>query len=92
MTETLATLRRRVVDQLVTGALPREPGRAIVATYGDGSVCDICGEVTPRSSVAYAMRLGTGTSARSAYMHASCFELWEEVRKAAPDGTPCAPR
>jgi hypothetical protein len=78
---TQASLRKRVTDQIVTGALPREPARAVVASYGNGSPCDICGQATAESSVAYAMRLGSGNDARSAYVHSLCFELWDEVRK-----------
>ena len=76
-----AALRQSVLDQVLTGVLPREPARALVAAYGDGSCCTICGEPTPASGVTYSMRIGCGADARTAYVHCSCFDLWEEIRK-----------
>jgi hypothetical protein len=83
-----SSVREQILERLNSGTLPREAARALVGAYGNGIACDICGQPTSPASTTYRMRLGSGTGARSAYMHYQCFETWDELRRSPAEVTP----
>ncbi|HKZ72793.1 MAG TPA: hypothetical protein VJ011_01945 [Steroidobacteraceae bacterium] len=78
-----AELRKLVREKLSSGLLPRDAARQVLARYGKGETCDVCGRPTPSSGVVYEMRLFHGMEARSGLMDLACFDAWQQERRIA---------
>jgi hypothetical protein len=74
------TIRMRLRQR----ALPRDSSWRQLGEYGDGGLCDGCGERITSAQAAYAVDFPAGVSPQSARFHRACFEIWQSERQ-GPD-------
>jgi hypothetical protein len=63
------------------GQLPREGPTQVIAGYGDGDPCAVCGKAMQSSAVVYDARFGRRT-VQPLSMHFECFVGWDHARHA----------
>lgn len=87
----IAEARQRILASLDAGRLPLDEPRKMYAGYGQGHVCDGCGEVIGPTQVEYEATYKDGRAYR---VHLACAGLWEIERsrrregRRSSDGTP----
>jgi hypothetical protein len=74
----LETLEERVERLLQEGNLPRPADDRILAGYGDGSACDICGKSITDHDVEYDVEDGRRSN-RILRMHLHCHGVWKHA-------------
>jgi hypothetical protein len=85
-------LRERIRDLLANRRLPGHSANQIRASFGDGTVCAVCGRATHPSTVKYELRFGGADELRSIFMHHDCFDVYERERALSPELlTPATP-
>jgi hypothetical protein len=80
--EALARLVRQLIRE---DRLPNFPAGAILASYGDGTICSVCSTGIRSNDVMYELRFAGGAVSEFLRMHFRCFMAWERaIGRATP--------
>ncbi len=71
-------LRARVAELLASGRLPTVRPASVLASYGGGLSCDLCGVPIGTTQVQYEMQADPMTG-REIRLHWSCHQLWSDL-------------
>jgi len=68
--------------RIAEGRLPASGSNKLLAKYGDGTLCSVCGRAVARSGVMYL--LGFGRDRAELVMDLACFLAWVAERDNSP--------